>query len=79
MHDKVGAFYMSCVASEMAEQMSTPLYTDSPSDAEVGQTLLFSPRSGDPVSDILIPMNGGRGQRHRGRGTSRSHPARDVR
>jgi hypothetical protein len=56
MDDELGAFYMFCLASEMAERMSAPLYTDSPADAEVGQALLFAGGSADPVSDILIRL-----------------------
>ena len=56
MHDEVGAFYMFCLASEMAERMSSPLYTDSPGDADVGQALLFAPRPGDQMSDILVRL-----------------------
>jgi hypothetical protein len=47
MQHEVGAFYMFCLASEMAEKISAPLYTDSPADAQVGQALLFSPRAED--------------------------------
>jgi hypothetical protein len=56
MHDELGAFYMFCLASEMAKGMAAPLYTDSPSDAGVGQTLLFTPRPGDPTSDTLVRL-----------------------
>lgn len=56
MHDEVGAFYMFCLASEMADKMSVPLYTDSSNDADMGQALLFTPQANDPVSDILVRL-----------------------
>jgi hypothetical protein len=56
MHDEVGAFYMFCLASEMAEKMSAPLFTDSPTDAETGQALLFAPEAGQQVSEILLRL-----------------------
>ena len=57
MDDKVGALYMHCLASEMAKQMSVPLYTDSPADAAVGEALSFSPRPGDPTSENLVRLD----------------------
>lgn len=56
MHDEVGAFYMLCLASEMADKMSAPLFTDSPADAETGQALLFAPEAGQQVSEILLRL-----------------------
>ena len=56
MHDEVGAFYMFCLASEMADKMSAPLFTDSPVDAETGQALLFAPEAGQQVSEILLRL-----------------------
>lgn len=56
MHDEVGAFYMFCLASEMADKMAAPLFTDSPDDAEVGQALLFEPQAGEMFSDMLVSL-----------------------
>jgi hypothetical protein len=56
MYEEVGAFYLFCLASEMAGKLTAPLYTDSPDEAELGQTLLFEPKPGDPVSDILVSL-----------------------
>jgi len=56
MHDEVGAFYMFCLASEMADKIAAPLFTDSPTDAEIGQALLFAPAAGQPVSDVLLRL-----------------------
>lgn len=41
MRYEIGAFYMSCLASEMAKSMSAPLLTDSPEDAVLGEAFLF--------------------------------------
>jgi hypothetical protein len=57
MHDVLGAFYMVCLASKMAEKMTIPLYTDSPDDVDIGQALLFAPEAEDPVSDVLVRLN----------------------
>ncbi len=56
MHDEVGAFYMFCLASEMADKMASPLLTDSQEEAELGQAFLFAPQLGDPVSDMLLKL-----------------------
>jgi len=54
MHDEVGACYMFCLASEMGHGMSAPLFTDSPEEVLLGQSLLFEPSHGTPVSQTLI-------------------------
>jgi Family of unknown function (DUF6236) len=56
MHDKVGAFYMFCLASEMADKMSAPLLTDSPDDAAMGQALLFTPDATANLSEKLVRL-----------------------
>lgn len=59
MRDEVGAFYMFCLASEMATQMDAPLFTDSIADASLGQSLLFEASEPAPptnVSDVLIRL-----------------------
>lgn len=43
MYDEVGAFYMFCLASEMGDQMKSPLFSDSLDTAALGQSLLFEP------------------------------------
>jgi hypothetical protein len=56
MHAEIGAFYMFCLASEMADQIQSPLLTDSKEEAELGQAFLFAPRPGDHVSDMLLRL-----------------------
>jgi hypothetical protein len=56
MHDEIGAFYMFCLASEMSEKMTSPLLTDSRDEAEMGQSMLFSPQPGEDVSDMLLKV-----------------------
>lgn len=54
MDEQLGAFYMYCLASEMARQMGVPLLSDSRSEANVGQSMLFDPGSADDVSCVLV-------------------------
>jgi hypothetical protein len=56
MHDSVGAFYMFCLASEMAKQMDAPLMADSNQDAELGQSLLFEPTATADITDMLLDL-----------------------
>lgn len=56
MHDVVGAFYMFCLASEMADRMSAPLFTDSADDAAMGQALLFTSRKPSNLSETLVRL-----------------------
>jgi len=56
MHDKVGAFYMFCLASEIAKAMSVPLLTDSPNDAALGEALLFEAIDDEQGSDHLLQL-----------------------
>jgi hypothetical protein len=54
LHDEVGAFYMFCLASEMSGSMGSPLFTDSPDDAVLGQSLLFEPEERSNVTNTLL-------------------------
>jgi hypothetical protein len=56
MRPEVGAFYMFCLASEMGERISAPLFTDSLADAALGQSLLFEPDTTSQVSEILVQV-----------------------
>lgn len=56
MQPEIGAFYMFCLASDMAEKISAPLLTDSGEDAALGQALLFEPETVAGVSEILISL-----------------------
>ena len=56
MHDEVGAFYMHCLASEMATRMEAPLLTDSKEDAETGEAVLFQPQPGDGLTNSLVQL-----------------------
>jgi len=56
MHDKVGAFYMFCMATEIANAMNVSLMTDSPVDAELGQALLFESESKKHSSEMLLRL-----------------------
>jgi hypothetical protein len=61
MQDKLAAFYMFCLASEMSLRMSTPLLSDSPKEAALGEAFLFdvqdSPRINVGVSGTAITKN----------------------
>jgi hypothetical protein len=56
MQEEVGAFYMFCLASAMAEDISAPLFTDSPDDAAMGQAILFRPDMAANVSEKLVRL-----------------------
>ena len=56
MPRKLAPVYLFCLASEMADKMSTPIYTDSPRHAAAVQPLLFVPNSEDQVSNTLLRL-----------------------
>jgi hypothetical protein len=56
MHHEVGASYMFYLASEMADKLSAPLFTDSPDDAAMGQALLFTPDTTASLSEKLVRL-----------------------
>jgi hypothetical protein len=47
MRDEVASFYMFCLASEMSRGMNSPLFSDTPEDVALGESLLFEPDPAD--------------------------------
>src|SRR5688572_14318204 len=56
MHEAVGAFYMYCLASEMAGRIEAPLLAETAEDAVIGQSLLFAPDTTGEVSQVLASL-----------------------
>jgi hypothetical protein len=56
MQPEVGAFYMFCLASDMAEKMGTPLFTETREDAAFGEALLFEPETVVDSSEVLVNL-----------------------
>jgi hypothetical protein len=54
MHDRVGAFYMFCLASEVSSATGAALFCDSRENAELGQALLFESDNKADVTDDLL-------------------------
>jgi len=56
MQEEVAAFYMYCLASEMAGRIDAPLFAEAEDDAAIGQALLFQPDTSGDFSRTLASL-----------------------